>query len=141
METEFVLDGKVPQIVLKIAQEVGEGVVPPVFVVMDTATHLARTLQIAQRTAEVNLLVFAETDIVIQAARILTIVPKIVVEGVHASAEMGIAIHLVRIPITALKIAEAHLHLVKMNVPIQDKDAALEHILIRSVETMIQIPA
>ena len=137
----FVPDGKILQIVLKIAQEVGEGVVPPVFVVMDTATHLARTLQIVQRTAEVGLLVCVEMVIVIQAARILTIVPKIVVEGVHASAEMGIAIHLVRIPITALKIAEAHLHLVKMNVPIQDKDAALEHILIRSVETMIQIPA
>jgi len=137
----FVPDGKILQIVLKIAQEVGEGVVPPVFVVMDTATHLARTLQIVQRTAEVGLLVCVEMVIVIQAARILTIVPKIVVEGVHASAEMGIAIHLVRIPITALKIVEAHLHLVKMNVPIQGKDVALEHILIRSVEIMIQIPA
>ena len=137
----FVPDGKILQIVLKIAQEVGEGVVPPVFVVMDTATHLARTLQIVQRTAEVGLLVCVEMVIVIQVVRILTIVPKIVVEEVHASAEMGIAIHLVRIPITALKIVEAPLHLVKMNVPIQDKDAALEHILIRSVETMIQIPA
>ena len=136
----FVPDGKILQIVLKIAQEVGEGVVPPVFVVMDTATHLARTLQIVQRTAEVGLLVCVEMVIVIQAARILTIVPKIVVEGVHASAEMGIAIHLVRIPITALKIVEAHLHLVKMNVPIQGKDVALEHILIRFVEIMIQIP-
>jgi len=137
----FVPDGKILQIVLKIAQEVGEGVVPPVFVVMDTATHLARTLQIVQRTAEVGLLVCVEMVIVIQVVRILTIVPKIVVEEVHASAEMGIAIHLVRIPITALKIVEAHLHLVKMNVPIQGKDVALEHILIRSVEIMIQIPA
>ena len=140
MEMGFVPDGKILQIVLKIAQEVGEGVVPPVFVVMDTATHLARTLQIVQRTAEVGLLVCVEMVIVIQVVRILTIVPKIVVEEVHASAEMGIAIHLVRIPITALKIVEAHLHLVKMNVPIQGKDVALEHILIRFVEIMIQIP-
>ena len=50
--------------------------------------------------------------------KILQIVPKIVVEGVRVSAEMGIVTHLVRILITALKTAEAHLHRVMMNVPI-----------------------
>ena len=138
---EFVPDGRTLQIVLKIVQEVGEEVVPLVFVAMDTVTHLARTLTIVQRIAEADLLVFAETDIVIQAAKILTIVPKIVVEGVRVSAEMGIVTHLVRILITAPKTVETHLHHAMMNVPIQDKDAALERILIKFAEIMIQIPA
>ena len=137
----FVLVGKILQIALKIAQEVGEEVVLLVFVAMDTVTHLARTLTIVQRIAEADLLVFAETDIVIQAAKILTIVPKIVVEEVRVSAEMGIVTHLVRILITALKTVEVHLHHAMMNVLIQDKDAALERILIKFAEIMIQIPA
>ena len=100
-----------------------------------------RTLIIVLKIAEAGLLVFVEMGIVIQVAKILTIVPKIVVEEVRVSAEMDIVTHLVRIPITALKTVEVHLPHAMMNVLIQDKDAALERILIKFAEIMIQIPA
>ncbi|MCD6410569.1 hypothetical protein J7K92_01350 [bacterium] len=112
---ELVPDGKILQIVLKIARE----------------------------EAAADLPVSAVTDIVIQAVKILTIVPKIVAEGIHVFVVMDTVIHLAKIPITALKIAEVRPHLVIMSVPTQaklKKDALAAMSKKEPVEIMTQIP-
>ncbi len=139
-EMELVPDGKILQIVPKIARE---EVILLVFAVMDIVIHLVRTLIIVQRIAEADLPVSVVTDIVIQAVKILTIVPKIVAEGIHVSVVMDIVIRLAKTPITALKIAEVRLLPVIMSVPTQaklKKDALAAMSKKESVEIMTQIP-